>query len=57
MQRVEDPVDKTRCEHESRVDGATNDTAQGVPGTLVEPVGEIIEALGDHHVRCSIVEP
>ena len=57
VERVENPVDSTRCEHEARVDGAADDTAQRVPGALVEPVEKVVVAILDHVVSGAVVEP
>lgn len=37
--------------------GATNDPAQRVPGSFVEPVEELVKAVGGEVVGRSVVEP
>ena len=39
-----------------RVDGASDNTAQRVPGVLIEPVPEVVEALAGQEARDAIVE-
>lgn len=46
VERVEQPVRGGGRHHEARVDGAADDAAQGVPGPVIEPVVEVVKALG-----------
>ena len=38
------------------IDGATNDTTQGIPGTVIEPVMEVVESFLHKEASCPIVE-
>lgn len=37
--------------------GATNNPAQGVPSPFVEPIKELVEAIGGEMMCWSVVEP
>ena len=50
-------MNSARGNHETRVDGAAHNTAQRVPGTFVEPVEEVVVAVGDHVMGGTVVEP
>ena len=39
---VQKVVYDTSCDHETRVDGATNDPSKGIPSSVIKPVVEII---------------
>jgi hypothetical protein len=43
---------KDRCAY-----SATNDAAQRIPGSLVKPVEEVIEAMLNHMMSGAVVEP
>ena len=49
-------VDGSRGNHEARVDRSTDDTTQGVPGTVIEPVVKGVEAFFGQELRRAIVE-
>ena len=54
---VKDVVDGTGGEHQARVHSASDNTPQGVPRSLVEPVEEVVEPML-YHVGCRpVVEP
>ena len=57
VERVEDVVDEARGEHEAGIDGAADNATERVPGALVEPVEEVIEAVRDHVIGGAVVEP
>lgn len=38
-------MQESRGHHEARVDGASDDTTEGVPRPVVEPIVEVVEAL------------
>ncbi len=57
VERVEGPVYGTGCDHEARVNSTTHNASQRVPCALVEPIQEVVEAVGYHVVRGSVVEP
>ena len=56
VQVVQHMVEWCRCDHQTRVDGATNDTAQRVPGTVIKPVVKLIEPFLRKEPGGSIVE-
>lgn len=50
-------VDATRRDHQTGVHGAADNTTEWVPGTLVEPIQEVVESML-YHVRSGpVVEP
>ena len=57
VEQVQDVVDESRGQHQSGVDGAAHDPTQRVPGALVEPVEEVVEAMLHHVRRGPVVEP
>lgn len=57
VERVEDPMDGARRDHEARVDRATDDATERIPGALIEPVEEVVEAVRYHVVGRAVVEP
>lgn len=57
VERVEKPMDGARRDHETRVDSAAYNATERVPGALVEPVQEVVEAVDYHVIRSAIVEP
>ena len=56
-QGTEGVVDGAARHHEARVEGASGDSAEGVPCAVVEPVPELVEAVGDQVLCCPEVEP
>ena len=46
-----------RCDHQAWVDRATHNTTQRLPGTVIEPIEEVIEAVLDHVCRRPVIEP
>lgn len=50
-------MDASGCDHETRVNGASNDPPQGVPRSLIEPIQKIVKSMFDHVGRGSVVEP
>ena len=40
-------VDGTAGDHQPRIESATSDTPERVPCSIVEPVPELVEAIGD----------
>ena len=40
----------------TRINGATNDTAKWIPGTIIKPVVEVVESLLRKEASRSIVE-
>lgn len=57
VERMQYPVDATGRDHEARINGATNNTAQWIPGPVVEPIQEIVKATLHHISGRSIIEP
>lgn len=54
---AEGVVNGARGDHEAWVERAAGDTAERVPGAVIEPVPEVVEAIGDEVLCCSEVEP
>lgn len=50
-------VDDTAGDHETRVQGATSDTAQRMPSSVVEPVPKLVESIRNEILGRSEVEP
>ena len=46
----------TSCDHETRVDGATNDPSKGIPSSVIKPVVEIIESFLSQVLSCTVVK-
>lgn len=46
-----------RGDHKARVDGAPDDTPQGVPCSLVKPIQKIVKTMLHHVSRRAVVEP
>ena len=57
VEEAQHVVDGAGGEHEAGVDSSAHDPAQGVPGSLVKPVEEIIVAVLHHVGRRPVVEP
>ena len=53
---VEKVVDDAGGDHETGVDGSSNDTTQRIPGTIIKPVVEIVETILRQIFGCAIVE-
>ena len=56
MEGVEDVVDDTGGDHEAGVDGAADDTSEGIPCSVVKPVVEIVEPILGQILGCAVVE-
>ena len=56
METVEKVVDDTGSDHETRVDGATNNTTQWVPSSVIKPVVKVVETLLCQVFSCAVVE-
>lgn len=56
-QGAESVVDDAAGDHETGVESTTGDTAKRVPCSVIEPVPETVEAIGDEVLGCSEVEP
>jgi len=54
---MQDMVYGTGRDHQSWVDSATDNSAQRIPCSFIEPVQEIIETMFDHVSCCTVVEP
>lgn len=50
------PVEEGGGDHETGVEGAANDAAEGVPALGVEPVPEVVEAVLGEVQGCPVVE-
>ena len=57
MEEVQDVVDGDRGHHHAGIDGATDDTAQGIPGAVIEPVEEVVGSGPGKVLGGSVVEP
>eukprot|EP00053_Salpingoeca_punica_P010929 m.97584 g.97584 ORF g.97584 m.97584 type:complete len:573 (+) comp15536_c0_seq2:800-2518(+) len=53
---VHEVEDERGGDHEARVDGAADDAAERVPGAVVKPVVEVVEALLHQVLRGAVVE-
>ena len=49
-------VDGTGSDHETWVDGSSNDPTKGVPGSVIKPIVEIVEALFCEVLCCTVIE-
>lgn len=54
---AEGVVDGPGGHHETGVEGAAGDAPERVPGAVVEPVPEVVKAVGDEIFCCAEVEP
>lgn len=54
---MQQPVNASRSDHQSRVHRSADDTAQRIPRPFVEPVQELVESMLDHVRRCPIIKP
>lgn len=50
-------VDGATGHHEARVEGASRDTAEGVPCPVIEPIPEVVEAVRNEVLGSAEVEP
>lgn len=50
-------VDDAAGDHEAGVEGSSSDTAERVPGTVIKPVPEAVESIGDQVFCSSEIEP
>lgn len=50
-------VDGAAGDHEAGVESATGDTAKRMPGAVIKPVPEAVEAIGDEVFGSPEVEP
>ena len=56
MHHVEKMIEESRGDHETRIDGTADDATKRVPGAVVEPVVEIVEALSGEVLSGAVVE-
>jgi len=56
VQQPHQAVQGRRGEHQARVNGAADDASQGIPGAVIEPVVELVEALLGEEPRGAVVE-
>lgn len=56
VEPVEDVKERSGRDHETGIDGAADDTAERVPGSVVEPVVERVEALFGEELGGAVVE-
>lgn len=56
-QGAEGVVDDARRDHETGVQSTTSDTAKGMPCSVVEPVPELVESIGDEILCSAEVKP
>lgn len=57
IERMQNPMNAARCDHKTRINGTANNTAQWIPGPIVKPIQEVIEAFFDHKSGRSVIEP
>lgn len=57
VQRVQNVMYGAGSYHQAGEHGATDDTAQGVPGAFVEPVQEVVKSVLYHVRRGAVIEP
>ncbi len=57
VQGVQDVVDGPGGDHQTRVNRATDNPAQRIPGTLIKPIEEVVVSMLHHVSRGSVVEP
>lgn len=50
-------VDGATGDHQAGIKGTTSDTAQRVPGPVIEPVPKVVEAIGNQVFCSPKVEP
>lgn len=50
-------VDGAAGDHEAGVQGASSNSTERVPCSVVKPIPELVEAIGDEVLGCSEVEP
>ena len=50
-------VDGPAGDHQAGVQRSSGDAAQRVPCSVIEPIPEIVESIGDQVLCCSEVEP
>lgn len=56
VQHPHEPVEGRRGDHQAGVNGAANDASQRIPGAIIEPVVELVEALLGKEPRGAVVE-
>lgn len=47
----------TRSNHQTRINGPSNDSTQRIPSPFIEPIKKIIKPMFDHVGRGSVIEP
>jgi hypothetical protein len=57
VQIVQHAVDGGSSGHQARVNGATDDTAQWVPCTVIKPIQKVVETFRGEVLRGPVVEP
>lgn len=50
-------VDGAAGDHQAGVQGASSNSTERVPCSVVKPIPELVEAIGDEVLGCSEVEP
>lgn len=50
-------VDGAAGDHQAWVQGASSNSTERVPCSVVKPIPELVEAIGDEVLGCSEVEP
>lgn len=50
-------MDTARCDHQTWVNSATNNTSKWIPCSFIEPIQELIKTTLNHIRRCTIVKP
>lgn len=56
VEPVQNVIESRRCDHETWIDRAADDTAEWVPGAVIEPVMERVETLFREIFRRAVVE-
>ena len=49
-------IDNGTCDHEPRIDGASDYSTQGIPSSIIKPIVKGIETLIGQIFRCSVIE-
>ncbi len=56
VEKIQKVVEDRRGHHQTRVDGASDNSAQWIPSTVVEPIMERVEALVREELSRPVVE-
>ena len=56
MKEVQDVVENGGRDHQTRIDGATNDPSQRIPSSVVEPIVKLVKSFISQKFGCAVVE-